>query len=220
MSDIQLLDAVVKINYRKNKVFTTSRIIAEVFNKRHADVIRAIENPDIPADFRERNFALSFYHGTNNNKGKKYPEYHLTKKGFDVITLGFTGKNAMLHRIAYVEKFDEMEQALKDRNELRIEYRPLTDALQEKYGNKPWVYAREADMLNVIVTSCTAQQLKSTRKGKTTRELLNSREMENLKNLQKHDTTLLVIGFGFEQRKESLQRIFNYQLVGLDHQGV
>ena len=51
----------VQITGRKNEeqLTTTSRLIAEIFEKRHSDVIRAIENLECSQDFTERNFAFS-----------------------------------------------------------------------------------------------------------------------------------------------------------------
>lgn len=40
------------------RAVTSSRNIAEVFGKRHADVLRAIEKLECSVDFHERNFAL------------------------------------------------------------------------------------------------------------------------------------------------------------------
>ena len=39
----------------------SSLTVAEVFEKRHNNVLRDIENLDCSADFRARNFALSKY---------------------------------------------------------------------------------------------------------------------------------------------------------------
>lgn len=43
------------------RMFTTSLIVAEVFEKEHKDVLRAIDNLECSDAFRERNFALYEY---------------------------------------------------------------------------------------------------------------------------------------------------------------
>ena len=68
-----------------------SRLIAEIFEKRHSDVIRAIENLECSQDFTERNFALSDY---KDDSGKYNKEYIITKDGFIMLAMGFTGEKA------------------------------------------------------------------------------------------------------------------------------
>ena len=43
------------------EVWTTSLLIADRFDKRHADVLRAVEKLECSAGFAERNFALSHF---------------------------------------------------------------------------------------------------------------------------------------------------------------
>ena len=43
---------------KNNQLWTTSLDIAEKFGKRHDAVIRAVENLDIPEDFKQRDFSL------------------------------------------------------------------------------------------------------------------------------------------------------------------
>lgn len=45
---------VVKVS--NNQTTTSSKNIADVFEKNHKDVLRAIENLDTPEDFNRRNF--------------------------------------------------------------------------------------------------------------------------------------------------------------------
>lgn len=47
------------------EVWTNSILIAEKFGKRHADVLRAIENKPCSDEFRQRNFALAEFRRLN-----------------------------------------------------------------------------------------------------------------------------------------------------------
>jgi Rha family phage regulatory protein len=94
---------------------TTSNDIAVHFNKRHADVIRAIENIESPKEFNERNFALVEF---VDAKGEQRPAYRITRDGFTLLAMGFTGKRAL----AYIEAFNKMEAAL--RGDIRL--KPMT----------------------------------------------------------------------------------------------
>lgn len=99
--------AVAVVNGRAT---TTSLKIAEVFGKRHADVIRAIKSIETPDNFNERNFALVEY---TDAKGEKRPAYQIARDGFTLLAMGFTGEKAMQFKIAYIEAFNAMEEQLR-----------------------------------------------------------------------------------------------------------
>ena len=106
-----MLNAVKIIN---GKAVTTSRKIAEVFEKQHKDVLRVIRELDIPEDFGQRNFTPAEYEAVNNlGKAVKYPEYLITRDGFVILAMGFTGKKAMEFKVAYINAFNAMEEELK-----------------------------------------------------------------------------------------------------------
>lgn len=95
-----------------NQPTTTSKIIADKFHKVHRDVVRAINNLDIPEDFRMRNFAQAKFKADNIN-GLEYNCYEMTRDGFTLLAMGFTGKKAMEWKIKFIEAFNAMEKALK-----------------------------------------------------------------------------------------------------------
>ncbi len=116
MSHTTVAIATPDLEIIEGHVTTTSRQIAEHFGKRHADVIRAIRKMEIPADYRERNFALTFneVHGPNGAT-RKEPVYRITRDGFTLLAMGFTGKEAMQWKVAYITAFNKMEQELQAR---------------------------------------------------------------------------------------------------------
>ena len=91
------------------QVTTTSLQIAEHFGKRHADVMRAIRTLECPAEFAERNFALSEF---TDSTGRKLPYYRITRDGFSFLAMGFTGKEAARWKVTFLETFRRMEAAL------------------------------------------------------------------------------------------------------------
>lgn len=96
-----------------SKVVTTSLRIAEYFGKAHNEVLKANRALECSELFRAVNFALSEYTRTNGNVTKSYPMYYLTRDGFTLLAMGFTGKKAMQFKIAYIEAFNEMEEMLR-----------------------------------------------------------------------------------------------------------
>ena len=91
---------------------TTSQKVAETFGKNHKDVLRGITilQSKCPKEFTERNFAPSEY---TDNTGRKLPMYLLTRDGLTLLVMGYTGKEAMKFKLAYIEAFNCMERQLE-----------------------------------------------------------------------------------------------------------
>ena len=47
-------------------------------------------------------------------RGRKYKEYLLTRDGFSLLVMGFTGSRALEWKLKYIEAFNKMEQAIKN----------------------------------------------------------------------------------------------------------
>ncbi|MEN6421333.1 MAG: Rha family transcriptional regulator [Smithella sp.] len=97
------------VTVSNNKLTTTSKNLAEVFGKRHDDVLKAVRGLDVPEEFGLRNFAESSY---KNAQGKKQPMVEMTRDGFTILVMGFTGPKAMKFKLAYIEAFNKMEKEL------------------------------------------------------------------------------------------------------------
>lgn len=104
----QLL-AIEYVQRESNNLHTTSRIVAEKFSKRHADVIRNIKQ--LTQQVGERNFAPTPY---TDSQGKDQIEYKITQKGFMLLAMRFTGPDALKIQIAFVDAFEAMSKELKD----------------------------------------------------------------------------------------------------------
>ncbi|EPH8537602.1 Rha family transcriptional regulator [Escherichia coli] len=89
------------------RLMADSRDVAERFGKRHADVIRAIESIYKQESLAKRNFALCFEINELQN-GKRQKFYKMTRDGFSLLAMGFTGKEALSWKIKYIEAFNEM----------------------------------------------------------------------------------------------------------------
>lgn len=124
------------VSVNNNRVVTTSLRIAEYFSKAHKDVLKAISNLETTKDFQERNFSLSFYTRELPNGGsKKEPMYYITRDGFTLLAMGFTGKKAMQFKIAYINAFNEMEEMLQKQECTRYAEK-LIDAEIQKFNKR------------------------------------------------------------------------------------
>lgn len=91
--------------------FTTSLRVAEHFGKRHHHVLRAIRNLEcklIAVRAPERlNFEPLDY---VNSRGKAQPMYRLTRNGFALLVMGFTGRPSLVGKLQlFFDAFDAME---------------------------------------------------------------------------------------------------------------
>ena len=116
-AQVATISATPDLEIIEGQITTTSNQVAAHFGKRHADVIRAIKKMEIPAEYRERNFALTFNEVPGPNGAvRKDPAYRITRDGFTLLAMGFTGKEAMQWKVAYLTAFNKMEQELLARN--------------------------------------------------------------------------------------------------------
>ncbi|MDH0042408.1 Rha family transcriptional regulator [Pseudomonas juntendi] len=94
---------------------TTSLDVAAHFGKLHKDVLKRIANLDCSPEFTQRNFAPCTRPGSNN---KPEPYYRMTRDGFTFLCMGFTGKEAAKWKEAYINAFNQLEQAVTEKSNL------------------------------------------------------------------------------------------------------
>ena len=108
------LEQFVQISH--SEPVTTSEFVAKAFGKKHKHILAKIEEicTQVPDSFGERNFALLEKEVKSNlgNGTYKTNLYELTKDGFILLVMGFTGKNAMSIKIAYINAFNAMAEKL------------------------------------------------------------------------------------------------------------
>lgn len=95
-----------------NRPAVSSLAIAEHFGKRHGDVLNSIRKigSECPQEFNERNFSLVKY---IDAKGEERDSFEVFRDGFMLVVMSYTGSKAMQLKIAYITRFNEMEQALR-----------------------------------------------------------------------------------------------------------
>ena len=105
MSDLVTIDG--------QQVVTSSRNVAEHFEKRHADVLETIEKLKTENSVLTKMFFETTYKVDGNNKS--YKEYLMNRDGFSLLVMGFTGAKALAWKLKYIEAFNAMEAKLADR---------------------------------------------------------------------------------------------------------
>lgn len=101
----------VEIN-NENGVLTVSSLqIAENFEKEHRNVVQSIENLTAENSAVKNLFIESTY---INERGRSYKSYNITRDGFSLLVMGFTGKKALEWKLKYIEAFNLMEKKIKE----------------------------------------------------------------------------------------------------------
>ena len=110
--DNQLMN--LGLTEKNGKAVVSSRDIARVFEKRHDHVLRDIKNIIAnDADWGLPNFGEMSY---PDSYGRSQTEYVMTRDGFTLLVMGYTGEKAMQFKKAYIAAFNEMERKLAPRN--------------------------------------------------------------------------------------------------------
>jgi len=97
---------------KEEKASCTSLDVAETFGKEHKHVLRDIRELGCTDKFRQSNFGLSNF---TNGQGKPQPMYIITRDGFTLLAMGYTGETAMKFKEAYIRQFNAMEALLTDK---------------------------------------------------------------------------------------------------------
>ena len=109
-------EIVPKVTIIDGVPMTTSLDIAEYFDKKHKNVLKAIRESECSKKFGQLNFQPSSY---RNEQNKTQPLFLVTKNGFIFVVMSFTGKEAARMKEAYIHKFDEMSEQLQVQGLLR-----------------------------------------------------------------------------------------------------
>lgn len=108
------------------KAVVTSKQVADHFGKQHRNVLVDIKNLlSDSGEFGELNFLLTTYISSQN---KELPCYEMTRDGFTLLAMGYTGKDAQKWKIKYIEAFNAMERELLSGN---AKFGSVMDALNE-----------------------------------------------------------------------------------------
>lgn len=96
------------VEARNGEVFTSTRQVAEAFEKLHNHVIAKVRALECSAQFLTDNFSsVQFEH-----RGNSYEAFEMTKDGFMFLVMSFTGKKAAAIKEGYIAAFNWMAAQL------------------------------------------------------------------------------------------------------------
>lgn len=123
------------ITISNGQVVVSSRQIADDFEKRHDHILRDIEL--LKVNLTPQNWGMLFIESEYRNENNRiFKEYLLTRDGFSLLVMGFTGQKALEWKLKYIEAFNKMEKML-------IEKAPSYQIADPIERAKAWIQEQE-----------------------------------------------------------------------------
>lgn len=127
------------VTLNSSTLTTDSRRVAKHFKKRHDNVLRAFDNLGCGEEFNRLNFEAV---EETDAKGESRRMVRMTKDGFMLLVMGFTGADAMKVKLAYIAAFNAMAEQLQSislglwEQRMALEKRDATSFMWASFGSR------------------------------------------------------------------------------------
>jgi len=215
MSNLVSSNDIYGVTEKNSVPVVSSRKVAEVFNKRHDNVLADIKtiSDDLLKSGQVEFWLLNFQESTYKMRGKRYLEYLMTKDGFTFLVMGYRGKKASAFKVAYINRFNQMEDFIKSLHQAKMEFPAFTAAIMMSHEEpKHYHFSNEINMINRIVLGMDATQFKKANgiesKVASIRPYLSLEQIKGIEMLQRVDIGLQVSVPDFQERKRLLTEYY------------
>lgn len=207
-----MLVEVKRIN--KTEVSVVSSLdVAKTFDKEHKNVLRDIRELGCSKEFNRLNFEPISYKDAMN---RAQDMYYMTRDGFTLLVMGYTGEKAMRFKEAYIKQFNAMERTLQGKlieREKGIAVRQsLTKALQQSTENERMhghAYSTYTNCIYKVLFGLNAKQLRDSlgiNAKENIRDYLSVEELRAIQSMECLVSGLVDCGWGYDQIKEFIQQ--------------
>lgn len=205
--DIMLVE-IMKFG-REDRPAVTSLDVAETFGKPHDKVMRDIRELGCSDGFNAANFGDISY---TDSRGRIQKAKVMTRDGFTLLVMGYTGELAMKFKESYIRQFNAMEAALIGKTverEKGIAVRQaLTKALQQSTENERMHGHAYSTYTNCIYKALFGKDAKQLReeygigdKGNP-RDCFSAGELAAVQSMERLVSGLVDCGWGYSQVKD------------------
>lgn len=198
---------------KEERAVCTSLDIAETFGKEHKNVLRDVESLGCSKEFNRLNFEPISYTDSMNRTQKAYA---MTRDGFTLLVMGYTGDLAMKFKEAYIKQFNAMEAALQGKRlerEKGIAVRQaLTKALQQSAENERMhghAYSNYTNCIYKVLFGKNAAQLRSDfgiGKDDSLRDCFSKEDIRSVQSMECLVNGLVDCGWGYDQVKDFISK--------------
>ena len=193
-----------KLFHSETIAMTDTLKVAEVFGKRHDNIIQTVKNLDCSDEFRLLNFQASYYF---NEQNKRQPKFNMTQDGFTFLVMGFRGKKAAAFKEAYIKQFNEMRDWISKREHLSTNQHILNDAIQMRFDGERFAYSRENNLVYIVALGATRKKWLADNlypNDVEIRECLNAKQLQLVELLTIENAVFIKLGMNYTDRKNRL----------------
>ena len=165
------------------------------------------------------------------SNGKKNKEYLMTRDGFSLLVMGFTGEKVLRWKLDYIKAFNEMEKELKrlysERQKREIERQKgslvrhiLTDTIKMKVTDSPhkkFMYPNYTKLIYKTIFGKTVKELQEhygVKRKESIREYVTADELKQIESMEMLVSSLINCGWGYNQIKGFIQENSAKMLAG------
>lgn len=193
-----------KLFHKETVAMTDSLKVAEVFGKRHDNVLKALKKINCSKQFNALHFKAVKY---TDEKCEKRPKVLMTQDGFTFLVMGFTGKKAAEFKEAYIKQFNEMREWISKREHLSTNQHILNDAIQMRFDGEHFAYSRENNLVYIVALGTTRKKWLADNlypNDVEIRECLNAKQLQLVELLTIENAVFIKLGMNYTDRKSRL----------------
>lgn len=174
---------------KNEEALTDSLLVAEMFEKEHAKVMRSIDK--LVETLAKNGERSPMFHLAKRkaDDGQFHRMYYMNRDGFSLLVMGFTGKKALEWKLKYIEAFNMMEKVvmerqtavwLETRQQGKLIRKEETDVIQKLVE-----YAKEQGSENSQMLYMTYTKLANRIVGVANRDTATNAQLNDLSTMER-----------------------------------
>ena len=173
---------------KNEQALTDSLTVAEMFEKRHDRVLRAIDNlvETLPKNEERKMFILS---RRKADDGQFHRMYLMNRDGFSLLVMGFTGQKALEWKLKYISAFNAMEKIVTEKKTaIWLETRQQGKLIRRDETNiiqKLVEYAKDQGSTHADMLYMTYSKLANKMAGITSRDQATTLQLNDLSTMER-----------------------------------
>jgi Rha family phage regulatory protein len=209
---------------KNEQALTDSLTVAEMFKKRHDKVLRSIDNlvETLPKNGERKMFILS---RRKADDGQFHRMYLISRDGFSLLVMGFTGSKALEWKLKYIDAFNKMEKIIMEKQTSAwLETRQQGQLIRREETNviqKLVEYAKNQGSTHADMLYMTYSKLANKMAGITNRDQATILQLNDLSTMERVIAKVVIDGMEsgvyykeiYKQSKDRLETLTGWMVV-------
>lgn len=192
---------------------TTSLKVGGHFDKTHYNVLRKIDElvKDLTIQkLRVRDYFIETVH--INDRNREYRIFEVTRDGFSLLAMSFTGVKALKFKTQYIKAFNAMEKELKEIYAVRQvgiqTRRVLTDEIKDS-GENERMKGHGFSTYTKLAYKLAGIHYVKPLQGTNFRDTLSQHDLDRVENIESMMKALIKTGRVYGEIKKDMEMMFN-----------